>query len=58
MDSYIIPWQLIPMQYQGWAFLVFMFASFIAMLYAFYLIATSTPKVIPKVKQPKSRGKT
>jgi len=32
--------QLIPMEYQGWLFLIFMTVSFILIIYAFYLIVT------------------
>ena len=32
--------QLIPMEIQGWLFLIFMIVSFILIIYGFYLIAT------------------
>jgi hypothetical protein len=36
----VTPPQLIPMEYQGGLFLIFMIISFILMIYAFYMIVT------------------
>jgi hypothetical protein len=36
----VTPPQLIPMEYIGWLFLMFIIVSFILIIYGFYLIAT------------------
>ena len=35
-----MPYQIIPMEYQGYMFLAFMIISFILICYMFYMIAT------------------
>ena len=46
VDAYGVPYnsplppQVIPIEYQGYVFLIFMVISFIVILYMFYIIAT------------------
>jgi large-conductance mechanosensitive channel len=53
----------IPPQYLGWAFIIFMVISFIAILFAFYLIAIGYGGAFDKKSEekkepePKSKGK-
>ena len=35
-----MPYQLVPMEYQGWVFFAFMVIMFVLILYLFYMIAT------------------